>query len=147
MFIKFLASFNQNIFPFKYISFYSVKTSSKMLNGATRYTGFLISLLVIPSFIQWAALPLGPRHMIHNDKMQQTQVQIWCSCSINRDYQDPGIMDATLLEVVEQALFVFCYRARRSDVTLADVSSRSAEPLTMLGSICCWGVWITVERT
>ena len=31
-------------------------------------------------------------------------------------------MDANLLEAVEQALMVYCYHARTSDVTIADVS-------------------------
>ena len=130
-----------------------MKTSSKRLNGATRYAGFM--------FYYWSSqVFLSVRPSLLDQDMcftmwwykKQLQYQNKMIFSTNGVSQILSKMETTQLEVVEQALHVFCYRARTidgNDVALADVShlwSRSAEPLTKLRRICCWDFKIHCGR-
>ena len=115
-----MASFNQNIFPQCISNFYSVKTSSKRLNGATWYTGFIISLLVIPSFSQCAALPLGPRQIVHNDKIQansRSNLDVF----FNREFHNFLVKWRRLNWRWYKRHSVYFYCAWLNDVTLVDV--------------------------
>ena len=115
-----MASFNQNISLQSIYNFYSVKTSSKRLNGATWYTGFIISLLVIPSFSQCAALPLGPRQIVHNDKIQansRSNLDVF----FNEEFHNFSVRWRQLIWRGYKRHSVYFYRAWLNDVTLVDV--------------------------
>ena len=97
-----------------------MKTSSKRLNGATRYTGFLSSLLVIPSFSQCAALPLGPRQIVHNDKIQANS-RSNSDVFFNKEFHNFSVRWRQLIWRWYKRHSVYFYRAWLNDVTLVDV--------------------------
>ena len=97
-----------------------MKTSSKRLFGATRYAGFFISLLVIPSFSQCAALPLGPRQIVHNDKIQANS-RSNSDVFFNKEFHNFSVRWRQLIWRWYKRHSVYFYRAWLNDVTLVDV--------------------------
>ena len=94
-------------------------------------SGFFVSSLVVPSFIQCVALPLGPGQgsqwcqNLRNFKFKKR-----CSFSTTGVHEILVPIDASLLEAVWQASCMYCYHARSKDVM---------SPLLM--SACGPGQW------
>ena len=112
---------------------------------STFYWSFLVFLSVRPSLLDQDAWIIMSKYKQFQDQIKMSIFNQLCfTCPwYNGDNPIGGGMAGTL---------VFCYRARTiagSDVAFADVCqlwSRSAEPLTKLGRICCWDFVIHCGR-
>ena len=112
---------------------------------STFYWSFLVFLSVRPSLLDQDAWIIMSKYKQFQDQIKMSIFNQLCFTSpwYNGDNPIGGGMAGTL---------VFCYRARTiagSDVAFADVCqlwSRSAEPLTKLGRICCWDFVIHCGR-